>query len=64
MSQRTGRRVSSDVASLPAHGKKAPKAEKMELGAGDPTDYSNGQDGTKSPAPKMENKHKGPDRTK
>lgn len=64
MAQRTGRKVSGSVANLPERGKKAPAAEKMQLGDGNPTDCSNGNDGSKAPMSAPKGSHKGPDRTK
>ena len=69
MAQRTGRKISSDVANLPERSAPdkggsvgVPKPER--LGDGDPTDASMGNDGSKAPAAKPSNAHKGPDRTK
>lgn len=68
MAQRTGRKVSSDVANLPERAAPAkgsvgtPKPER--LGDGDPTDASMGNDGSKSAASAPKGAHKGPDRTK
>ena len=68
MAQRTGRKISSDVASLPerAAPSKAkvgvPEGEKM--GAGDKTDHSAGNDGSHAAAAAPKGAHKGPDRTK
>lgn len=68
MSQRTGRKVSSDVANLPERSAPAkgsvgvPKPER--LGDGDPTDASMGNDGSKGAASAPKGAHKGPDRTK
>lgn len=72
MTQRTGRRVSADKASLPAHGKKVKQANMMnpgvteaqKLGDGDPSDCSNANDGSKAPMTAPKGAHKGPDRTK
>jgi len=69
MSQRTGRKVSSSVPHLPAHGKKVKQANMMQPGApqdmapgaGDPSDYSAAHDkGAGASAPK--GSHKGPDK--
>ena len=54
MSQRTGRKVPSEVASLPAKGKKS-----MAVGAMEKQEELN--DGSKAPAPKPANEHKGPE---
>ena len=68
MAQRTGRKVSSDVANLPERSAPAkgsvgvPMPERM--GDGDPTDASAGNDGSKAPASAPKGAHKGPDRTK
>lgn len=72
MTLRTGRRVSSGTASLPAHGKKVKQANMMQpgepqdqrLGDGDPTDHSANNDGSGGGATPPKNAHKGPDRTK
>lgn len=70
MAQRTGRRVSSSDASLPAHGKRAQQANAMQpgvpqdskLGDGSSTDYSASNDKPgKAKAPKA-CEHKGPSR--
>lgn len=67
MAQRTGRKVSSDVANLPEHAKPAKGSvgvpAPMKMGAGDPSDSSAAHDsGSGASAPK--GSHKGPDRTK
>ena len=68
MAQRTGRKVSADVANLPERSAPAkgsvgvPMPERM--GDGDPTDASAGNDGSKAPASAPKGAHKGPDRTK
>lgn len=68
MAQRTGRKVSKDVAHLPERAAPAkagvgvPMGERM--GATDPTDSSAGNDGSKGAASAPKGSHKGPDRTK
>lgn len=68
MAQRTGRKVSKDVANLPERAAPAkgsvgvPMGEKM--GTSDPTDSSAGNDGSHGPASAPKGSHKGPDRTK
>lgn len=68
MAQRTGRKVSSDVANLPERSAPAkgsvgvPMPERM--GDGNPADASSGNDGSKAPASAPKGSHKGPDRTK
>jgi hypothetical protein len=72
MTLRVGRRVSSSDASLKAHGKKVKQANMMQpgiaepakLGDADPTDHSNGNDGSKAAVATPSNDHVGPDRTK
>lgn len=72
MSQRTGRKVGADKASLPAHGKKAKQANMMQpgvpqemgLGDGSATDHSGGNDGSKAPASAPKGAHKGPGEAK
>lgn len=68
MAQRTGRKISKDVANLPERAAPAkgsvgvPMAEK--LGDGDPSDSAAGNDGSKGAASAPKGAHKGPDRTK
>jgi hypothetical protein len=68
MAQRTGRKVSSDVAHLPERAAPAkgsvgvPMPER--IGDGSPTDASAGNDGSKGAASAPKGAHKGPDRTK
>ena len=68
MAQRTGRKVSADVANLPERPAPAkgsvgnPMPER--LGDGDPTDASMGNDGSKGAMAAPKGAHKGPDRTK
>lgn len=57
------RKVSDSVPHMKARGKKLPKAEKMELGMGDPSDSSEGHDSGAGKA-KPAVMHKGPDKTK
>lgn len=72
MAQRTGRAVSSSVASLKSKGKTVKQANMMQpgepeaqrMGDMDPTDSSAGNDGSKAPASAPKGSHKGPDRTK
>ena len=72
MAQRTGRRVGSDNAKLPAHGKKVSEANKMhpgvtqpmQMGDGTSTDCSGANDGSKAAPSAPKGSHKGPDRTK
>jgi hypothetical protein len=67
MSQRTGRKVSADVARLPERA--SPSKDKVgvpmpeKMGDGDMTDHSAGNDGSKAPAAAPKGAHKGPDRT-
>lgn len=68
MAQRSGRKVSSDVANLPERSAPAkgsvgvPMPEK--IGTGDPSDSSHGVDGAPGGKAAPKNDHKGPDRTK
>ena len=72
MSQRTGRSVSPSVASVKSKGKKVKQAnmmhpgvpEAMSIGDQDPSDASNGNDGSKAAMSAPKGAHKGPDRTK
>jgi len=70
MAQRTGRRVSSSVANLLAHGKKAKQANAMQpgqpqdlrLGDGSPQDCSEGNDKPGKNKAAKSHLHKGPNR--
>ena len=65
MAQRTGRKVPASVPSLPEMSATAglgspKKQDKMSMGSKDSTDMSAGNDGSKAPAAKPSNSHKGP----